>query len=57
MEKQNEMLFIYINAGATVGNNICARSALAVIFDPQYDIIGIWLRAARRGTNWPHRLL
>lgn len=31
------MLFIYINAGATVGDNICASSTLAVTSDSHYD--------------------
>lgn len=37
--KKNEMLFIYINAGATVGDNICAPSTLAVTSDSHYDLL------------------
>lgn len=33
------MLFIYINAGATVEDNICASSTLAVTCDSHHDII------------------
>lgn len=31
------LMFIYINAGATVGDNICASSTPAVTFDSHYD--------------------
>lgn len=34
------MLFIYINTGATVGDNICASSTQTVTFDSHYIIIG-----------------
>lgn len=37
---KNEMLFIYINTGATVGDNICASSSLAMTFDSHYDLMG-----------------
>lgn len=33
-------MFIYINPGATVGDNIYASSTLAVTFDTHDDVIG-----------------
>lgn len=39
LKKKKDTLFIYINAGATVEDNICASSTLAMTCDPHYDII------------------